>query len=216
MCVTDPWAHMSLVHSILSLKLGVTCFYEVDSQPIALVPRRWPDSRGIGFHQVCRLGSVGIFPHVPAHTCWLGVALSSSFQRLMAVGSESTLARRKLPQLLAIVLWRSLEWQLGGTYVLLCPWLSWPTHGLPWPVDGAFPPRHQANNHWRDIARHSEHASPAHPVVSKSGRPHHQHLATPAARERELELLVPKAQLRPAILIDCSNTKLGGGGSPVI
>ena len=24
MCVTDPWAHMSLVHSILSLKLGVT------------------------------------------------------------------------------------------------------------------------------------------------------------------------------------------------
>ena len=23
-CVTDPWAHMSLVHSILSLKLGVT------------------------------------------------------------------------------------------------------------------------------------------------------------------------------------------------
>ena len=24
MCVTDLWAHMSLVHSILSLKLGVT------------------------------------------------------------------------------------------------------------------------------------------------------------------------------------------------
>ena len=24
MCVTNPWAHMSLVHSILSLKLGVT------------------------------------------------------------------------------------------------------------------------------------------------------------------------------------------------
>ena len=24
MCVTDPWAHMGLVHSILSLKLGVT------------------------------------------------------------------------------------------------------------------------------------------------------------------------------------------------
>jgi len=24
MCVTDPWAHMTLVHSILSLKLGVT------------------------------------------------------------------------------------------------------------------------------------------------------------------------------------------------
>ena len=24
MCVTDPWAHMSLVHSILSIKLGVT------------------------------------------------------------------------------------------------------------------------------------------------------------------------------------------------
>ena len=24
MCVIDPWAHMSLVHSILSLKLGVT------------------------------------------------------------------------------------------------------------------------------------------------------------------------------------------------
>ena len=26
MCVTDPWTHMSLVHSILSLKLGVTVF----------------------------------------------------------------------------------------------------------------------------------------------------------------------------------------------
>ena len=24
MCVTDPWAHMSFMHSILSLKLGVT------------------------------------------------------------------------------------------------------------------------------------------------------------------------------------------------
>ena len=24
-CVTDPWAHTSFVHSILSLKLGVTC-----------------------------------------------------------------------------------------------------------------------------------------------------------------------------------------------
>ena len=24
MCVTDPWAHMSFVHSILFLKLGVT------------------------------------------------------------------------------------------------------------------------------------------------------------------------------------------------
>ena len=29
MCVTDPWAHMSLVHSILSLKLGVTHFLAV-------------------------------------------------------------------------------------------------------------------------------------------------------------------------------------------
>jgi len=28
MCVTDPWAHMSLVHSILSLKLGVTKWYQ--------------------------------------------------------------------------------------------------------------------------------------------------------------------------------------------
>jgi len=25
MCVTDPWAHMSFMHSILSLKLDVTC-----------------------------------------------------------------------------------------------------------------------------------------------------------------------------------------------
>ena len=30
MCVTDPWAHMNLVHSILSLKLGVTTVNTAD------------------------------------------------------------------------------------------------------------------------------------------------------------------------------------------
>jgi len=30
MCVTDPWAHMSFMYSILSLKLGVTSFNRYD------------------------------------------------------------------------------------------------------------------------------------------------------------------------------------------
>ena len=29
MCVTDPWAHMSFMHSILSLKLGVTIAHTI-------------------------------------------------------------------------------------------------------------------------------------------------------------------------------------------
>ena len=36
MCVTDPWAHMSLVHSILSLKLGVTARGVADSLRVDL------------------------------------------------------------------------------------------------------------------------------------------------------------------------------------
>ena len=31
MCVTDPWAHMSFMHSILSLKLGVTIVIMLDT-----------------------------------------------------------------------------------------------------------------------------------------------------------------------------------------
>jgi hypothetical protein len=43
----------------------------------------------------------------------------------------------------------------------------------------------------------------------------HQHPAKLAAREWELELFVPEAQLRPVTLNDYNNTQLGGGGSPI-
>ena len=39
MCVTDPWAHMGLVHSILSLKLGVTPYLNVPNQAIGEATR---------------------------------------------------------------------------------------------------------------------------------------------------------------------------------
>ena len=103
-----------------------------------------------------------------------------------------------------------------GMYVLLCPWLSWSANGLSWPADGAVPPRHQVDKHWRDATRHPEHASLALPVASRSRRSPHRHPATPVAGEWELELSVLEVQLWPIILIDYSNTQLGGGGSLVI
>ena len=47
MCVTDPWAHMSLVHSILSLKLGVT--------PRGYNPEHFCDHEVIGKALTCVL-----------------------------------------------------------------------------------------------------------------------------------------------------------------
>ena len=38
MCVTDPWAHMSFMHSILSLKLGVTVLPPTTPITMALAP----------------------------------------------------------------------------------------------------------------------------------------------------------------------------------
>ena len=152
-----------------------------------------------------------IFPHVPAQACLLGAARSLALWELLAAGLKWTMAVWQLRLLSAAALWRSFKQPPGRTYVLLCSWLSWSAHGLPWPADGAFPSQHQVNNHWRNAARHLEHASPALPVASRNGRSHHQHLATLEAREWELELLVPEAQLWPTILNDYGNTKLGGG-----
>ena len=62
-CVTDRWAHMSFVHSILSLKLGVTKWYQSrPSRPRARVGQVCRH----GVHCACRPYGVHGMAHVPA------------------------------------------------------------------------------------------------------------------------------------------------------
>ena len=55
LCVTDPWAHMSFVHSILSLKLGVTNWYQsrVDCKTQAQLEMVVLASLLLWFHAYC-------------------------------------------------------------------------------------------------------------------------------------------------------------------
>jgi hypothetical protein len=179
-------------------------------QPTAQILWRWSDSEGTGLHQLCKLGPAGIFPYAPARACWLGAARSSAHWELLALGLKCAMVGWQLRLLSTTTIWRSLEWPLGKTYVLLCPWLlPWPTHGLSWAADGAPLPRHQVDDYWRDAARHSKLATPALPVASKNGRAHHQHLAAPGAGERELTPPVLGSQHWPTTLIGHSNNQLG-------
>ena len=49
MCVTDSWAHMSIVHSILSLKLGVTANH---GHPLALEIEEKPPARDVKIRRI--------------------------------------------------------------------------------------------------------------------------------------------------------------------